>query len=1208
MPSATSIPHRRRREVDSDEEEEASSRSTTPFSQSSNGNKRARLGPRDDNDDDEEEEEDDDDDDAGTSSDGSDSTARHGRPTAEPVPAPGPSGSIGAQENDASASVGPGEYRAGAIVRVKLTDFVTYTSAEFFPGPRLNMVIGPNGTGKSTLVCAICLGLGWGPQHLGRAKDPAEFVKHGCREATIEIELASGGRYRRNPIISRTIVRDGNKSTFAVNGKPSTKTRVLELAKSFSIQIDNLCQFLPQDKVSEFAALTPVELLHSTQRAAAPPEVLEWHQNLITLRSSQKSVQSRNSGDKEMLDNLKNRQEVQREDVERMRQREVIKQRLELLELVRPIPRMTEARTVLNDLKTRRVAVQREQAELEAQEKPALDSLNAKREYVAKYKAVVDQKRLLVDRADTHAVNVSKKMQTAEEFIKDLEAQIQAEKIAASKQRDERKKLQQTINRITNQIENEPVHFDAADFAERIRDATREIRELEDKNREMNEANEPLARSFTEKKSQLAAVQAQLRNLDSQSGRQEAKLERASPDSSKAWKWIKEHRGEFEQEVFGPPLVVCSVKDPKYADALESLLQKSDLTAFTTQTRNDFRRLQRVLFGEMKLHDITLKTCSAPLSNFRAPLNDGELRSLGFDTWAKDLISGPEPVLAMLCSENGFHRTPLVLRDISEEQYNRLLQTEVSVCVSGTKSYRINRRREYGPGATSVAVRSVRSAQFWTSQPVDAAAKANIESRITAYKNELDELQQQVKEQNAAIHRLRSEHDDAKARKAQVEMEKSTKQTAYMTWQGLPVQKAQCEEKCSALEGQNQRIRKSVAEIREKQIQYSLQRAQGALEYAIAVEGLRKMHEDLIRTEIRFIEATSDYETLKERNQEVNQTLEAKREEVAVVIHELQAANRRFKAIFNEASELLSANRSNQMFSEIVGVVKDYDVAQLEADIDSEKARLELTHEGSSRIIEEFEHRQRQIDKLQDKLFNANKELEEIDTAIAELRGKWEPKLEALVQKISNAFSDSFARIGCAGQVSVDKCEDITDNETEPGTGTGTGLSTNTDFDQWSIRIQVKFREHEQLSVLDSHRQSGGERAVSTIFYLMALQSLSASPFRVVDEINQGMDPRNERMVHERMVDIACSSGGGQYFLITPKLLSGLVYRRGMKVLCIVSGEYMPEEYQKVDFGRCVDQMKDVVATRRRGRDKSGGRDRGGTVTMARSSGVGVAA
>lgn len=55
-------------------------------------------------------------------------------------------------------------HQPGAIVRVKLTNFVTYTSAEFFPGPSLNMVIGPNGTGKSTLVCAICLGLGWGTQ------------------------------------------------------------------------------------------------------------------------------------------------------------------------------------------------------------------------------------------------------------------------------------------------------------------------------------------------------------------------------------------------------------------------------------------------------------------------------------------------------------------------------------------------------------------------------------------------------------------------------------------------------------------------------------------------------------------------------------------------------------------------------------------------------------------------------------------------------------------------------------------------------------------------------------------------------------------------------------------------------------------------------------------------------------------------------------
>jgi chromosome segregation ATPase len=101
-------------------------------------------------------------------------------------------------------------------------------------------------------------------------------------------------------------------------------------------------------------------------------------------------------------------------------------------------------------------------------------------------------------------------------------------------------------------------------------------------------------------------------------------------------------------------------------------------------------------------------------------------------------------------------------------------------------------------------------------------------------------------------------------------------------------------------------------------------------------------------------------------------------------------------------------------------------------------------------------------------------------------------------------------------------------------------------------------RENEPLSVLNSHRQSGGERAVSTIFYLLALQDLAQSPFRVVDEINQGMDPRNERMVHERMVDIACKENTSQYFLVTPKLLPGLKYHEKMKVHVINSGEHIP--------------------------------------------------
>lgn len=123
------------------------------------------------------------------------------------------------------------------------------------------------------------------------------------------------------------------------------------------------------------------------------------------------------------------------------------------------------------------------------------------------------------------------------------------------------------------------------------------------------------------------------------------------------------------------------------------------------------------------------------------------------------------------------------------------------------------------------------------------------------------------------------------------------------------------------------------------------------------------------------------------------------------------------------------------------------------------------------------------------------------------------------------------------------------------------------------------------MSLLDNHRQSGGERAVSTIFYLLSLQSLAQAPFRLVDEINQGMDPRNERLVHSRMVEIACedymgevSDGhpvGCQYFLITPKLLQGLRYHPNMTVHCIASGQYMPEDHKKLDFAALAEQALD---------------------------------
>jgi chromosome segregation ATPase len=85
------------------------------------------------------------------------------------------------------------------------------------------------------------------------------------------------------------------------------------------------------------------------------------------------------------------------------------------------------------------------------------------------------------------------------------------------------------------------------------------------------------------------------------------------------------------------------------------------------------------------------------------------------------------------------------------------------------------------------------------------------------------------------------------------------------------------------------------------------------------------------------------------------------------------------------------------------------------------------------------------------------------------------------------------------------------------------------------------------------------ERSLTTILYLMSLTSLAHTPFSLVDEINQGMDKRAERTVHNSMVDVTCDEDSSQYFLITPKLLPDLKYHPRMKILCINNGEWLPE-------------------------------------------------
>ncbi|KAF8551716.1 hypothetical protein OG21DRAFT_245574 [Imleria badia] len=120
----------------------------------------------------------------------------------------------------------------GSIVRIQLQNFVTYDWVEFCPGPYLNMIFGAKG--------------------------------------------------ERNLVIRRNLSAKTRSSTFTLNGQQTTGKEISVRMAKLNVQIANLCSFLPQDKVSEFAQMTPQQLLRETQRAAGDSNLTNWHDTLIT--------------------------------------------------------------------------------------------------------------------------------------------------------------------------------------------------------------------------------------------------------------------------------------------------------------------------------------------------------------------------------------------------------------------------------------------------------------------------------------------------------------------------------------------------------------------------------------------------------------------------------------------------------------------------------------------------------------------------------------------------------------------------------------------------------------------------------------------------------------------------------------------------------------------------------------------------------------
>ncbi|KAE8270048.1 hypothetical protein A4X09_0g2291 [Tilletia walkeri] len=1031
-------------------------------------------------------------------------------------------------------------YLPGSIVRVKLQNFVTYDAVEFRPGPYLNMIIGPNGTGKSTIVCAIALGLGWRPNVLGRAKDVAAFVKQGYDFGSIEIELKGKPR-SKNVVIKREISRNDNKSDWFIDRQKTTQKEVDARVEALDIKIGNLCSFLPQDKVADFARMAPPQLLKEVQKAAGEEGLIDHHVKLSELGDNETKIAEKLASEQAEVDNLKQRQEVLERDVQRFKDRQIIERQVKMLEIRVPQAKYLRAREQAMRYKR---TIQNRKVKVDDANK----LLGPYKQVEEDYEEVSEKLKLRKDKAKSSLDKVAQDLRKCVSSLekKEGDADKLHRDMASLDQREANHRS--NVERLKTEIrELQEAVAEVPDFAS-TQASDQLLKKLRVKERALNSERADLKANIDEinlenrsLRSTLDDSRRKLEALDNVRHQRLAALQQTDNHAYQAVLWLRENQQLFSGKVYEPVLLEASVKDPRFAAAVESCLSWATFRTFVCETRSDYDIFTRELVDRKKLRLNVFEVEGFEDNLTRGIYPAGVLQQFNFDTTAVDMIEAPAAVLKFLSQSQNVHRIPISLNQSpSPQDLERVASSgQIQRFVYGTVNYNVT-VSSYGNRRSTTTSKSFRSLPRNFGTSADQNRKRELERSVLECTTRQRESESKVTEFSRRDQAAKGELQKLEQEKAAVTQEIKAASAARTKFEkdriklGTSKRHLQDAMKRPSNDAERARIRSQLQKLAEERANL----AQDIKSHMLQQNKLR-MDYDLHFLEILQHEANRT--ALADMLKKASEQLEIAKEALSEASREEKERRRQAKALLTkyqalaenaepEVTELLKQAESQEGYN-------DESIDSLENQLEERRAALEFAHGVSDDVIQAYEARQRQIAKHTAIIEDLVTRKKEVDREITEIRDHWEPAIRSLVQEVSAKFSTAFDRIGCAGEIRV---------------------ATDRDYDKWGIEILVKFRDTEELQLLTGQRQSGGERSLSTIMFLMGLTELGKSPFSLVDEINQGMDQRAERAVHNQMVDVTCGQHARQYFLITPKLLNHLKYHERMRVLIINNGEWLP--------------------------------------------------
>lgn len=138
---------------------------------------------------------------------------------------------------------------------------------------------------------------------------------------------------------------------------------------------------------------------------------------------------------------------------------------------------------------------------------------------------------------------------------------------------------------------------------------------------------------------------------------------------------------------------------------------------------------------------------------------------------------------------------------------------------------------------------------------------------------------------------------------------------------------------------------------------------------------------------------------------------------------------------------------------------------------------------------------------------------------LAELQSRkkvWREAMESLVMSTDPVYQSVLAASDASGFIKFEEGAEI---------------------EEAGIDLYVGFRGGAPTT-LDPFTQSGGERSVALVAFILSLQARIVSPLRAMDEFDIHMDPKNREAMFKMILSQMRQHEASQYIVITPSILT----------------------------------------------------------------------